>query len=180
MRSDSFDERLLRWIDDHRIGALTSLSKALMNLSDSSWFWVAVSLAVLAVVVSLRAWRVGLAVALVSYIGGFVAAQLKEAFERPRPTFPDALVQVEGYAMPSSHACFTMAVSITLLLVIEWRSRRALVLCATGLAFVQLLIGAAMVYLGAHWATDVFAGWALGLPIGLLCGLLFRKRERST
>jgi undecaprenyl-diphosphatase len=179
MRSDSFDERLLRWIDRNQVDGLTSFSKSLMDLSEAAWFWVAVAVAGVAVVVYLRAWRVGLAVGLASYFGGFVSAQLKDVFERPRPTFPDALVQVGGYAMPSSHACFTMAVSIALLLVIEWRSRRALVLSATGLALVQLLIGVAMVYLGAHWATDVIAGWALGIPIGLLFGLVFRKRERS-
>ncbi len=179
MRSDSFDERLLRWIDSHQVDALTWFSKTLMNLSDAWWFWVSMAVAVLAAVVYLRAWRVGMAVGLASWLGGFISGQLKEVFERPRPTFPDSLVQVEGYAMPSSHACFTMAVSIALLLVIEWGSRRAFVLSATGLALVQLLIGVAMVYLGAHWATDVLVGWALGVPIGLLCGLVFRKRERS-
>ena len=179
MRSDSFDERLLRWIDRHQVDALTSFSKTLMDLSEANWFWATAVLAGLAVVAYRRAWRVGLAVGLASYLGGFISGQLKEVFDRPRPTFPDALVQVEGYAMPSSHACFSIAASIALLLVVEWRSRRTLVLAATGLAVVELLICVSMVYLGAHWATDVFAGWALGIPIGLLCGLGFRKRERS-
>ncbi len=179
MRSDSFDERLLRWIDRHQVDALTSFSTTLMDLSEAFWFWVAVGIAGLAVVIYLRAWRVGMAVGLASHFGGLVSGQLKQVFERPRPTFPDALVQVEGYAMPSSHACFTIAASIALLIVAEWRSRRTLVLAATGLAVGEVLIGVTMVYLGAHWATDVLAGWALGVPIGLLFGLVFRKRERS-
>lgn len=179
MRSDSFDERLLRWIDRHQVDSVTSFSKTLMDLSEASWFWAAVSLAGLGVAFYLRAWRVGLAVGLASYLGGLISGQLKEVIERPRPTFPDALVQVEGFAMPSSHACFSIAASVALLVVVQWQSRRAMVLTASGLTFGVVLVGVLMTYLGAHWATDVFAGWALGIPIGLLCGLGFRKREQS-
>lgn len=176
MRGDSFDERLLRWIDEHQVGALTSFSKTVMDVSEASSFWVVVGLAFFAVVVRLRAWRFGMAVGLASYLGGLVSGQLKEVIERPRPTFPDALVQVDGYAMPSSHACFSMAASVALLLVVQWQSRRALALAASGLAFGLVLVGVLMTYLGAHWATDVLACWALGVPIGVLCGLAFRRR----
>lgn len=179
MRTDSLDERLLGWIDEHQVGWVTTLSIWLMDVSESSWFWVAVGLVGLALVIYRRAWRLGLAVGAATSLGGLVSGQLKELIERPRPTFPDALVQVDGYAMPSSHAAFSMAASIAVLLVVHWPSRRALVLAGVGLALGLVLTGAAMIYLGAHWATDVLAGWALGAPIGLICGLVFLQRERS-
>ena len=142
--------------------------------SGSGWWSALVGLAV---VVYRRAWRVGLAVGLAGYLGGLISGQLKEIFERPRPTFPDALVQVEGYAMPSSHASLLASRRRSRFCSwSSWRSRRALVLAATGLALGLVLIGVTMVYLGAHWATDVFAGWALGVPIGGWSGLSFRPR----
>lgn len=176
---DSFDERLLHWIDGHRVGWLNSFTINVMDLSEMKWFWLVVGLAGLAVVVYKRAWRVGLAVGVASNAGGFSSGQLKSHFDRMRPTYPDSLVEVGGYAMPSSHAALMMAASIALLIVVGWKSRRALVLAATGLGAGQLLIGAMMIYLGAHWATDVFVGWALGIPIGVVVGLLFRPRSRT-
>lgn len=178
---DSFDERLLHWIDGHRVDALNSFTTNVMDLTELKWFWVVVGVLGLAVVVYKKAWRVGLAVGIASYLGGAASGLLKSEFARWRPRYPDALVQVDSsYAMPSSHAAFTMAASIALLIVVGWRSRRSLVLAATGLALGLLLVGAMMIYIGAHWATDVFAGWALGIPIGVLAGLVFRPRDRST
>ncbi len=178
-RGESFDERLLHWIAEHRVDTLDSISTTLMHLSETPWVLLVVAFVGLAVVIQQRAWRVGLAVGLASQLGGFASGQLKLHFERPRPTFPDALVQASGYAMPSSHASLTAAGAVALMLVVRWRSRRASVLAATVLALGLVLVGAAMVYLGAHWATDVAAGWVLGVPIGAMVGLIFKQRRPS-
>lgn len=180
MRSDSFDARLLQWIDDHRVDALTTVTTRLMHLSETKWLlWTIVFLGV-GFVVYKRAWRQGLAIAIAFYTSAFIAALFKVSIERPRPTSPDALVQLSGYAMPSSHAAFTMAMVVALLVVVRWTSQQKLILVATGLGLAALVVGLSMIYLGAHWATDVLAGWALGAVIGATCGLVFRKRERST
>ncbi len=178
---DSFDERLLRWIDGHRVDVLNSFTTHVMDVSELKWFWAVVGVIVFAVVAYTKAWRVGLAVAVASNLGGFTSGLLKSEFARYRPTYADgALAQVDSsFAMPSSHAAFTMAASIALLVVVGWKSRRSLVLAATGLGLGLLLVGAMMIYLGAHWATDVLAGWALGILIGVLVGLLFRPRAQS-
>jgi undecaprenyl-diphosphatase len=39
-------------------------------------------------------------------------------------------------------------------------------------------VGACMVYVGAHWVTDVLAGWALGGVIGAVVGWIARPDRR--
>ncbi len=177
LRGNSFDERVLRWMDDHRVGLLDTVATKLVHLDSSPWFFVMLGLLSLAIVGYRRAWREGFALGAAFFSAGLISGSLKNHFERPRPAFPEALVQVSGYAMPSSHAAFMMAASVALLMVVRWTSRRTMVLAGTGLAIGLVFIGVAMVYIGAHWATDVFAGWALGLLVGGIVGLVLRQRS---
>ncbi|MCW2752539.1 MAG: hypothetical protein JWR83_3649 [Aeromicrobium sp.] len=172
----SFDERLLHWIAEHRVRALTSLTTHLMDAGESTAVVVVVGVLGILIVVLTRAWRPGLAVVISYFAAGSIAAVLKDHFQRLRPGIPDAITQLGGYAMPSTHAAFTIAPVIALLVAVRWTSRRALVVTATGLGLLVVLIGASMVYLGAHWATDVLAGWALGIVIGAGVGAAFRPR----
>ncbi len=174
---DSFDERLLQWIDDHRIGVFTSVATRLMDFGETQWLVWAIALLGAFFIFYRRAWRAGLAIGSAFYAGAIVSGLLKDQIERGRPAFPEALVQLSGYAFPSSHAAFTMAMSVALLVVVSWPSRRMLLTVASSLGLALLLIGSAMVYLGAHWATDVIAGWALGAVIGAGFGLAFRPRN---
>ena len=73
-----------------------------------------------------------------------------------------------GQSFPSTHASDSAAAAA----VFAWAAPRA---SAIGIA-ITLLVGISRVYLGAHWPTDVMAGWTLGAAVGAGLVLLGRLR----
>lgn len=167
----------MEWIDDHRVSWITWFTKALLHVNETPWMLAVIALAAAGVMVWRRAWRVGVSTFLATSTAGQVSNLLKERFERPRPQFPEALVQVDGWAMPSNHSSALAAACITYVCAIAWSSRRARAWASALLAVGTLVIGLAMVYLGAHWPTDVLAGWAVGGAIGAAFGFGFKPRD---
>ncbi len=72
-------------------------------------------------------------------------------------------------AFPSGHAAAAAALAAAL--SVRYRGQVA------WLWLLAALGGLSRVYVGAHWAADVAAGWALGAAVGLATALLLRGRE---
>lgn len=172
---DSFDLWLLESLDRHRSGVFDGVAQFLLKLGHTVPGVAILAVIVIATVALLRLWRPALAGLVAFLLAGQVADLLKGVIERPRPPAALAITPAYGYSMPSSVAAATSAAAIALLVAVAWKSARIKRICVwvTGVGLV--VVGLAMIYLGAHWASDVLAGWLLGTPIGLAVGLLIRK-----
>jgi undecaprenyl-diphosphatase len=100
---------------------------------------------------------------------GALAVLFKILFHRPRPPSSLQLVHETGYGFPSSHAVAAVAVGAAIWYLFglrplgrwggSWRGKARIGLSILALV---LVVGLGRVYTGAHYPSDVLAGWALG------------------
>ena len=103
-----------------------------------------------------------LAVGLVS--GVALSEGLKGFFERERPPSAYQAVETINASFPSGHTLmatiFYLSIGALLARTFHLKRQKAYVL---GVAILlAALVGLTRIYLAAHWASDVFAGWSLG------------------
>lgn len=122
------------------------------------------------------------AVMLAAGLAGGVALSegLKGLFERERPPAEFQVVETLNASFPSGHALlstvFYLSVGVMLARVLPSKRLKAWVM---GVAItVALLVGLSRIYLGAHWAGDVFAGWSLGAAWAMALWLAAHLVER--
>ena len=107
-----------------------------------------------------------LLVALTSFI---TVQAIKAAIARPRPSAD--LVQVfeqsSGYSFPSGHVTHYVAFLGTLAFILSTRIKGSLTrgLVQGFVAVLLLSMGLSRIYLGAHWPSDVVAGYVVGAAV---------------
>ena len=159
------DSAVTHWVLAHRTPWLTQVMRVVTTFGGS-----AVLVPVIVVVGLLLRRRRGtwapLGFLVAAYVGALLAYNVgKRLVGRRRPPLATWLVGASGYALPSGHATQSAAVYAALAVVLippGWTARRkaaARIAVGAGVA----LIGASRVYLGVHWASDVLAGWVVGL-----------------
>lgn len=149
-----------------------ALQSALTPTETVRQFWVVVGEALryspflaLAVALGMRKWDWAvLLIAACLPVALFGESQLKPLFNRPRPT--EEMVTIvqaaKGLSFPSGAALNAMAVYGTTVYLarLVGKSGGTILRIVTALSVTLLaLSGIGRVYVGAHWATDVFGGW---------------------
>jgi membrane-associated phospholipid phosphatase len=157
----------------------TGFVTALRVLSILGSAWVYVPLFALVALLLLRRHHRRLAIFVVVTMAGSTVlnALVKLAVHRARPVLPDPVAHASGLSFPSGHAQSAIVAASILLLVALPRRRRPLAVIAA-VAWV-LAIGFARVTLGVHFASDVLAGYVLGLAWVAAMTAAFRAWERE-
>ncbi|WP_245162422.1 phosphatase PAP2 family protein [Brevundimonas sp. AJA228-03] len=105
---------------------------------------------------------------------------LKAMFGRERPPADFQAVETLNASFPSGHALlstvFYLTVAVMMTRAFPRRRLKAYVL-GVGMVF-ALMVGLTRVYLGAHWATDVMAGWCVGAAWAMALWLVSYAVER--
>jgi undecaprenyl-diphosphatase len=160
----------------HRSGWLTAVTANITWLG-SNWLLLPVLLVATVVLLRRRDRRAAVAV-WVAYLGSIALYVLvKPVVDRPRPPVADLIGHATGPSFPSGHATQALAAWVVLAVVLTaGRSVRVRAAALAGAAVVVLLVGASRVYLGAHWLTDVLAGYALAATwLAVLVALALRR-----
>lgn len=130
-----------------------------------SWVGSATGMVPVVLVLGLLLWRKSHTMArfFLLSVGGAMLLNLvfKAFFDRARPDILNKLWTENDSSFPSGHATMAMAL-VAALVALYWRTPWRAPLAVGGLLY-AFLMGAARVYVGVHYPTDVLAGWAAGL-----------------
>lgn len=172
-RVNLFDARIIEFVIDQSTPARDAIMKVVTHGGDTYTITAVVVALVLYMLYKKRYWYAaftGTAVA----TAGIANIFLKQLFARTRPEPIERFVAETSYSFPSGHAMGSAALAFTIVYLC-WRKpyRRYVVLLA---ALYVVAIGVSRVYLGAHFPSDVIAGWLAALIwIGIITSL-FRKK----
>jgi membrane-associated phospholipid phosphatase len=120
-----------------------------------------------------RHWRGAIALGLAYPVTQLTVQLVKVLVERPRPAANASVEQAHGFSFPSAHSATSVAVYATIAFILMRTSRhgRSRIAVAAVAGALVLAVGTSRVLLGAHYPTDVLAGWGFGALLASLCWL---------
>jgi undecaprenyl-diphosphatase len=173
----SIDDGVARWVADHRLDVLDDITIWMADLSGLLGVLAAIGVVIMCAAVWFGGLRPVVQIVVVLAAVSLLTRWMKPAIDRPRPPRDLALYDTYESAMPSSHALITAAIVVAVVMADWWTSERLRRIVLVAGVVGCFVVGAAMVYLGVHWVTDVLVGWVLG--VGLTWPLMRVARAMS-
>lgn len=130
----------------------------------TTWFRLLVLVPVVVWAFRTQRYRLGWWVVVTAALIGVVTSGLKFVVGRERPDFPDPVYLSDSLSHPSGHASgIATLVGVLLIAVLRLVARRWRPAVVLGGVVLVLAVGLTRIALGAHYPSDVTAGWALGV-----------------
>jgi undecaprenyl-diphosphatase len=160
-----------------RIGSIEGVARLVSKLGGTEV--ALVSVAVLAAVVWRRCRAAAIAIPVTLAVGAVLNVVLKEAIGRPRPSAPSTETALASF--PSGHTFqATLLLGLVPLVVLLVTQRQDLARWTRVVAFAGVVaVAASRVVLGAHWPTDVIAGFLVGVALLEVTHHLLDRRHRG-
>ena len=153
---------LTRWATEHH---LQGTLETIQAVTQPRYFQLAV--AVMAIWLLVRgSRRIPLWAAVTMAVGGLLGVLIKGVVGRHRPVVTDPIVHISGYSFPSGHALNSMlGVGVLLLALVPLLGRRSTIAAWVVGVLIVLVVGFDRVAIGAHFISDVLAGWVVALAV---------------
>lgn len=156
------DIAVLNLIHSLTTGWLTSLLFGVSELASTEVILAAMAAAT-AVLAAKGHWRGATALALSVLATQAVVTVAKDVISRPRPEDSGSMIDPSGFSFPSGHSASAVALYVMLALIAGSAvPKRLWAIAWLGAITLALTIGLSRVYLGAHYPSDVLAGWLTG------------------
>jgi membrane-associated phospholipid phosphatase len=165
-----FDHSLLASLHEHTTVKAVRMFQVVSFFGDASTL-ASISLFFLIALVVTRSWRLFF-LWMISLPGAGILNQfLKDIFQRQRPHLPTPWIAESGWSFPSGHAMCSLAIYGLLTYSICFLSRSRTLRLSFGLLTTSLVIaiGFSRLYLGAHYFSDVIAGYLAATFWLVLC-----------
>ena len=171
--TDGLDLAIIRAVRASALVAPLAILRQVTELGSTTAMMVLAVVLLVSELVARRPWSgiTGAATIGLASLGNELA---KDLIARARPDLIQPIVVERGYSFPSGHAALSMVgYGVAALLVARSGAPRGVkVAAAFAAGCLVALIGISRVYLGAHFPTDVLAGWLAGGAVVLILAWL--------
>ncbi|RYZ55179.1 MAG: phosphatase PAP2 family protein [Sphingobacteriales bacterium] len=182
-KQDEFDFAVFQWMETYINPINTSLMQGITFLGTHT-FLIPANLLLTAYFLFIRKHRwYSIKVASIALSSTAMMFLLKNFFSRERPLIP-LLRPAMGYSFPSGHSMMSFAFyGLLIYLTYKYMKRPALKVATIILLLLLIfLIGISRIYLRVHYASDVLAGFSVGIiwlvfSIGLLNRLEYYSKR---
>jgi membrane-associated phospholipid phosphatase len=171
-RVDRLDAQASEEAQQHMTRESTGWAEHLASLASTRTALIVTIVGAL-ILLARRHWRGAIALTLVFPVTQGAVQLVKMIVERPRPEANATLGEASGFSFPSAHSATSVAVYATIAFILIRASRHghSRIAVASLAAALVLAVGFSRVLLGAHYPTDVLAGWIFGALVASLCWL---------
>ncbi|HEX6333530.1 MAG TPA: phosphatase PAP2 family protein [Flavisolibacter sp.] len=180
-KEHEFDMRVLGWVNGVHTRQMTKVMRAITHLASREFLQIGYSVLLLWFLLVLKRKRVAADIAAIGITGFLINFSLKRLFQRVRPD-GQLIEELKNFSFPSGHASggFIFYGLVTYLVWKEDISRTWKWIISVLLLLIVLLIGFSRIYLRVHYATDVIAGFCVGLAwLTMALWLLERLKRRK-